>query len=186
MKYLSPALFLCAAVLAAPAQAQNEQVPSSGEQPFIEAVTVEGAPIASHHFQSGDNNFHQRHTLGILKVETNGYGNWGLYVLTPNSVRNTSIGAGYVTDPYVIPVYGDMHLDLSGAIGLVTGYQDYPVPLLAGEARFVAYEEGPWSAGISMAALPYIMTEDNNDGDDKTKFGVVATTPFLSVRYKFN
>jgi hypothetical protein len=150
---------------------------------FIEAVTVEGGPIASKHFQSGDEDFRERHGLGILKVETKDYGNWGLYVLAPNSVDRTSVGAGYITDPLTIPLGSSMRLELTGALGLVTGYQDYPVPLLAAQARFVVYEDGPWSAGLSMAAMPYVMEDDN--GNDDNEWGVVATSPFLSVRYSF-
>ena len=158
---------------------------ASSESPFVEAITLEGGPIASKHFQSGDENFRERHGLGIIKVETKDYGNWGLYLLSPNSVDRTSVGAGYVTDPYVIPVIGSTRLELTGVLGLVTGYQDYPVPLLAAEARFVAFESGPWSAGLSMAALPYIMKDEKADGSEENEFGVVATSPFLSIRYKF-
>jgi hypothetical protein len=147
----------------------------------IESVTVEGAPIASKHFQSGEENFRERHFLGVVKIATENYGNWGLYYLAPNSVDDTSFGAGYVTDPYTVPV-GPLKLELSAALGLVTGYQNYPVPLLAGEARLVMYEKGPWNAGLAMAAMPYYM-EDEDSGDNE--WGVVATTPFLSVRYNF-
>ena len=149
----------------------------------IESVTLEGGPIASHHFQSGDNNFRQSHSLGIVKVHTQDYGNWGLFVLAPNSVDNTSIGAGYVTDPYSIPL-GPVHLELSGGVGLVTGYQDYPVPLLEAEARLVLFQQNGWDAGLSMAAIPYFMKDENDGGSNH--FGIVATSPFLSVRYSFN
>ncbi len=171
-KRLSRAAFLLPLLFAAPAQAQG----------VIESVTLEGGPIASKHFQSGDEDFRERHGLGIVKVHTRGYGNWGLYVLSPNSVDNTSIGAGYVTDPYIVPA-GPFTLELSAALGLVTGYQDYPVPLLAGEARLVLFRQGAWDAGLAMAALPYYMKDDSGSGDNA--FGVVATTLFLSVRYRF-
>ncbi len=170
--------------LAWPAYA--EDLYTTTDEPFIEAITIGGGPIWTKHFQSGDENFREDHGLGILKVETNGYGNWGLYFLSPNSVDDTSVGAGYVTDPYEIPLFLDTRLELTGAIGLVTGYQDYPVPLLAAEARFVAFESGPWSAGLSMAALPYIMEDQKADGSTENEFGIVTTTPFLSIRYQFD
>lgn len=172
-KILSGAAFLLPLILTMPAQAQN----------VIESVTLEGGPIASKHFQSGEEDFRERHGLGIVKVHTEGYGNWGLYLLSPNSVDRTSVGAGYVTDPYALPV-GPFTLELSAALGLVTGYQDYPVPLLAGEARLVLFRQGAWDAGLAMAALPYYMKDDSASGDNE--FGVVATTPFLSVRYIFD
>ena len=147
----------------------------------VKSLTLEGGPIWTKHFQSGDEDFRNHHGLGVLKVHTKKYGNWALYVLTPNSVDRTSLGAGYVTNPYVVPL-GPVDLELSGALGLVTGYQDYPVPLLVGQARLVLYESGPWNTGLSMAALPYY-TEDRNGGDNE--FGIAATTPFLSIRYNF-
>ncbi len=148
----------------------------------VQSFTVEGGPIASKHFQSGDNHFRERHMIAAAKVSTENYGNWGLYLLTPNSVRDTSVGFGYVTDPYIIPI-GPTALELNGVIGLVTGYQDYPVPLLGGQARMTVYESGVWNTGLTMAILPYI-AEDDVTG--KNKAGIVATTPFLSVRYSFN
>jgi hypothetical protein len=171
MKKLLALIF--AAFIAASAPAHAGQV---------DEMMLEGGPIASHHFQSGDNNFRQRHELAIAKVFTHDYGNWALYFLNPNSVRKTSVGVGYVTRPWVVPVSGPVSLEFSGGLGLVTGYQSYPVPLLAGEARLVLFHSGGWDAGFTAAALPYI-TDDDRDG--KTKFGIVATTPFLSVRYKF-
>ena len=150
----------------------------------FDSVTVEGAPIMTKHFQSGDENYRDTHGLGVVKVHTKEYGNWGVYVLSPNSVDRFSFGAGYVTEDYGFPV-GPFSLEFSGALGLVTGYQDYPVPLIAGEARLVLFNEGNWDAGLSMAALPYYIREDNgrNDGNN---FGIVVTSPFLSARYKFN
>jgi len=181
MKHLLPALMLCTLAFACPAHAQEE----TGGSGFVTAVTVEGAPIASKHFQSGDEHFRERHGLAIVKVETKDYGNWGLYLLTPNSVDRTSVGAGYVTDPLVLPM-GSTRFEFTGALGLVTGYQDYPVPLLAAEARFVAYESGPWSAGLAMAAMPYIMEDKNrNTGRKSNEAGIVVTSPFLSIRYQF-
>jgi hypothetical protein len=152
-------------------------------QSFIKSVTVEGAPIWTKHFQGEDDNFRERHTLAVVKVETQRHGRWGVYYLGPNSVRDTSVGFGYVTPSLDVPL-GPMSLELSGALGLVTGYQDFPVPLVAGQARLNMYEsqDGRWSTGIAAAALPYI-AEDPVTGDNN--FGVVATTPFLSVRYKF-
>lgn len=149
---------------------------------YIKSITVEGGPVATKHFQSEDEDFRETHGLGIIKVHTQGYGNWGLYFLSPNSVDDTSVGAGYVTNPWVLPL-GPTELELSAALGLVTGYQDYPVPLLAGQARLKIYESGPWNAGISAALLPYIIENDRTGDND---FGVVGTTPFLSVRYQFN
>lgn len=173
MRYLG--LILAMSLFSLPAMAQESGV--------IKSITVEGAPIATKHFQSEDENFRERHTLVIAKVHTEGYGNWGVYYLGPNSVRDTSVGFGYVTNPYVIPL-GPTELELSGALGLVTGYQDYPVPLIAGQARLKLYEsmDGKWNAGIATAAMPYIV-ENETTGDNN--FGVVATTPFLSVRYNF-
>jgi hypothetical protein len=147
----------------------------------ISSMTVAGGPILSHHFQSGPDNFVDHHTIGIVQANTNGYGNWALYFLGPNSVDKNSYGAGYVTNPYVIPM-GPVKLELSGALGLVTGYQSYPVPLLGAQAQLDVYQDGPWNVGFEMAAMPYI-AEDQTTGKDK--FGVVGTTPFLSIRYSF-
>lgn len=155
-------------------------ISSAAHAQQIESMTLEGGPIWTRHFQSGDENFKDHHGLAIAKVSTKDYGNWGLYYLNPNSVGDPSIGAGYVTDPYAIPL-GPTTLELSAALGLVTGYQDYPVPLIAGQARLTIYENGPLNIGASMAVLPYI-AEDPRDGDND--FGIVGTTPFLSVRYK--
>ena len=155
--------------------------PASAE-PQLQSITVEGGPIWSKHFQSEDENFREDHGLGVLKTHTKDYGNWGLYVLSPNSVDDTSVGMGYVTDPYAVPL-GPVKLELSGALGLVTGYQDYPVPLIAAEARLVLFEQGSWDAGVAAAALPYYMKDDTPGGD--SEFGIVATSPFLSVRYTF-
>jgi hypothetical protein len=157
------------------------QTAEEGSSSGIESVTIEGAPIASQHFQFGEENFHERHMLVVGKIATKNYGNWGLYLLTPNSVEKTSVGFGYVTDPYVVPI-GPVNLELSAGLGLVTGYQDYPVPLLAGQARLNLYSSGPWDFGLSAALIPYY-TEDDTTGDNE--WGVVGTTPFLSVRYNF-
>ncbi len=148
----------------------------------IESLTVEGGPIASKHFQQGDDDFRERHGLAVIKLGTRDYGNWGLYILAPNSVDRTSVGAGYITNPYVLPL-GPTQLELTAALGLVSGYRDYPVPLLVGQARLALFEYGKWNAGISMVALPYYM-EDKTNGDDE--WGIVATTPFLSLRYNFD
>jgi hypothetical protein len=148
----------------------------------VEAVTVEGGPIWSHHFQSGPNDFNQHHTLGIVKLTTEDEGTWGLYVLTPNSVRRTSIGAGWVTKPWTVPVSGPVKFEFNASLGLVSGYQNYPVPLIAGEARLVLFEENNWDAGFSAAAMPYI-AHDTVTNDNKA--GVVVTTPFLSLKYRF-
>lgn len=147
----------------------------------ITSFTLEGGPIASKHLQSGDEDFRERHVMAIAKVHTEGYGNWGLYFLNPNSVDDTSYGFGYVTDPYVVPL-GLTDLELSGALGLVTGYQDYPVPLLAAQARLKLIERGAWNVGIAMAASPYYIEEENGNDNE---FGVVVTSPFLSARYAF-
>ncbi len=149
---------------------------------LVQSLTLEGGPVASKHFQAGEDNFHERHGLGIAKIHTASYGNWGVYVLAPNSVNNTSIGAGYVTDPYVIPL-GPAKLEFSAGLGLVTGYQNYPIPLVVGESRLVLFDRGSWDAGLSVAAIPYYMLDESPSRDNK--FGIVATTPFLSVRYKF-
>ena len=153
----------------------------SGTFKYVDSITLEGGYIATKHFQSDDENFRERHGLGILKVDTKGYGNWALYFLNPNSVRDTSFGFGYVTNPYVVDL-GITDLELYGALGLVTGYQDYPVPLVAAQARLRLFEVGRWNAGLSMAAMPYY-AEDDRTGD--SDFGVVGTTPFLSIRYSF-
>lgn len=169
LKYLS---FIAALLISSAAKADE-----------IKSFTLEGGPIASKHIQSGDNNFRERHVLAVAKIGTENYGNWALYFLNPNSVRKTSVGLGYVTNPYVLPISGPVKLELSGALGLVTGYQDYPVPLLAGEARLVLFDSGKWNAGIAAAAMPYI-AEDDITGENKV--GIVATTPFLSIRYNFH
>ena len=147
----------------------------------IKSVTLEGGPIATKHFQSGDESFRENHGLAIVKVETANYGTWGAYYLSPNSVNDPSFGVGYVTNPFEMPL-GPTHFELTGALGLVTGYQDYPVPLLAAQLKWVLFENEGWDAGIAAAALPYI-AEDPTSGD--TEFGIVATTPFLSVKRKF-
>jgi len=157
------------------------QTTLSGDS-WLQSLSIEGGPIGSKHIQSGDPDFREGHTLVVTKFETRDYGTWGLYYLGPNSVDRTSVGLGYVTDPWTIPM-GPVDLELTGALGLVTGYQDYPVPLLAGEARFVLYKTEKWDAGLAMAALPYIMEERRTNDN---KFGVVVTSPFLSLRYKFD
>ncbi len=150
---------------------------------FVKSVTVEGGYIWTKHIQSEDEDFRERHGLAIVKVETQDYGRWGVYYLGPNSVRDTSVGFGYVTPSWDIPL-GPTALELSGALGIVTGYQDFPVPLVAGQARLKLYEsvDGRWNAGIAAAALPYV-AENQLTGDND--FGVVVTTPFLSIRHKF-
>ncbi len=148
----------------------------------VEDVTVEGGPIWSHHFQSGPINFNQHHALGIVKLTTEGEGTWGLYVLTPNSERRTSIGGAWVTKPWIVPVAGQTRFEFTGALGLVSGYRSYPVPLIAAEARLVLIERKNWDAGVSAAALPYIAQDMKKDN----KAGVVVSSPFLSVRYRFN
>lgn len=163
-------------ILSGPARAQT-----SANTLGISSVTVEGGPIASQHFQSGDDNFHERHALAVVKVATENYGNWGLYFLSPNSVERTSVGVGYITDPYAIPL-GPTQLELTGALGLVSGYQDYPVPLLAAQARLVVYHNGPWDAGVATAVTPYFMKDDTTN---ENEWGVVGVTPFLSIRYSF-
>lgn len=105
----------------------TSSIPTRAET-TIQSITLEAGPVATKHIQAGNEDYRERHGLGILKVHTNDYGNWALYLLAPNSVDNTSVGVGYVTDPYTLPV-GPLKLELSGALGLVTGYQDYPVPL---------------------------------------------------------
>lgn len=164
-------------LLSFPVQAQE----TNNNTPWLQSMTIEGGPIGSKHIQSGDPNFREGHTLAVAKFETRDYGTWGLYLLTPNSVDKTSFGVGYVTNPWTIPM-GPVDLELTGALGLVTGYQDYPVPLLAGEARFVLYRAEKWDAGLAMAATPYVMEERRTNNN---KFGVVVTSPFLSLRYKF-
>lgn len=170
-------LFVLVVLIAVSFPAQAQEKPS-----LIKSITVEGGPIATKHFQSEDENFRERHGLTVVKVETNGYGNWGAYFLSPNSVEDPSFGVGYVTNPYRINL-GLTDLELSAALGLVTGYQDFPVPLVAGQARLKLYERGAWNAGVAMAVLPYIAENEITGNND---FGVVGTTPFLSVRYKFN
>lgn len=155
--------------------------PACAEEGFFKSVTVEGGPIWTKHFQSDEEHFREHHGLAIVKAETRDYGTWGVYYLAPNSVDDTSVGAGYVTPAWVIPL-GPTELELTGAVGVVTGYQDYPVPLIAAQARLKLYENGPWNAGIAAAALPYY-AEDNTTGN--SDFGIVVTTPFLSVRHQF-
>ena len=149
-QYIFIALFSFSLLASQQAQAQESD-------PFIKSVTVEGGYIWTKHFQSEDDDFRESHGLGIVKVETQKYGRWGIYYLGPNSVRDTSVGAGYVTPSWDIPL-GPTKLELSGALGLVTGYQDFPVPLVAGQARLNIYEsyDGRWNAGIAAAALPYV------------------------------
>jgi len=165
--------FIIAAIMLMSANIANAQ--------SIKSVTIEGGPIATKHFQGDDENFRENHGLGIVKVETANYGTWGLYYLSPNSVSDPSFGAGYVTKPLELPL-GPTHFELTGALGLVTGYQDYPVPLIAAQLKWVLFENETWDAGIAAAALPYI-AEDPQSGDND--FGIVGTTPFLSVKRKF-
>lgn len=161
---------LLAFLICTPANAQN-----------IKSVTLEGGPIATKHFQSGDEDFRERHGLGILKVETDRIGTWALYLLNPNSVNDTSVGLGYVLSPYNIPM-GSTRIELTAALGLVTGYQDYPVPLLAAQAKWVFFENDDWDAGIAMATNPYFTENETTNEND---FGLVVTSPFLSVKRKF-
>lgn len=175
LSYRFPLALIC--LLTAP------QVVLAQENPWeLKSLTLEGGPIATKHFQGGEENYRERHGLAVLKAETAEYGTWGLYFLNPNSVDRTSVGAGYITKPYVVPLAYSMDLEFSGALGLVTGYQDYPVPLIVGEARLGLFEEGPWDVGVAMATNPYIMQEKDS-GDNN--FGMVVTSPFLSIRYKF-
>ena len=174
-KYL---LFLLVFILPQIAVAQEYQTENKN---FIKSITVEGGPIATKHFQSGDENFRETHILGIVKAHTYDYGNWALYYLGPNSVNDTSLGFGYVTNPWVVPV-GPTALEFSGALGLVTGYQDYPVPLIAAEVRWQLYQANNWDFGISAAAMPYFVEEESTGDND---FGIVVTSPFLSARYNF-
>ncbi len=147
----------------------------------VQSLTVAGGPILTRHFQSGRDNFVNHHEIGIVQADTADRGNWALYYLGPNSVGKQTFGAGYVTAPYVVPL-GSFNLELSGALGLVSGYQDYPVPLLGLQARLDLYESGPWNVGAEVAAMPYIAKDQ---ATNKNKFGVVGTTPFFSVRYGF-
>lgn len=147
----------------------------------IKSVTLEGGPIATKHFQKGSEDFRERHGLGILKVETDSIGTWALYLLNPNSVDDTSVGLGYVLNPYNIPL-GSTRIELTAALGLVTGYQDYPVPLLAGQAKWVFFENEDWDVGIAMATNPYYTENETTNDDD---FGIVVTSPFLSLKRKF-
>ena len=170
MKQILLAVFFIV-FIAAPSQAQT-----------IKSVTLEGGPIATKHLQSNDEDYRERHGLGILKVETDRIGTWALYLLNPNSVEDTSVGLGYVFPSYDIAMIGNTRLELSAALGLVTGYQDYPVPLLAGQVRWVVFENNNWDAGLSIAANPYYTeNETTNDND----FGIVVTSPFLSIKRKF-
>ncbi len=165
---------------AAPALAQ--QYDYHDDSPWqVRSVMVSGGPILTRHFQSGTDNFVNHHEIGIVQADTAARGNWALYYLGPNSVGKQTFGAGYVTSPYVVPL-GPLNLELSGALGLVSGYQDYPVPLLGLQARLDLYQNGPWNVGAEVAAMPYIAKDENTH---KNKFGVVGTTPFLSVRYGF-
>lgn len=167
-------------VFSPPVFAQSDQIE---QKPFtIESVTLAGAPIATKHFQTGNENFRERHGLVIAKAHTKNYGNWAAYFLNPNSVDRTSVGAGYVTDPYIIPA-GRTQFEFSVGLGLVTGYEDYPLPLLAGEVNWIFYDQEGWHAGLGMAALPYITDDDVTGGTD---WGIVATSPYLVLRYQFN
>ncbi len=186
MKKIILVLFFCLFVL----KAENcaaQQAPAAPANPSltdpwdITSVTISGGPILTHHFQSGTDNFVNHHEIGIAQANTAGYGNWALFYLGPNSVGKTTLGAGYVTDPYVVPM-GPVALELSAALGAVSGYQSYPVPLLGAEARLALYQSGPWNAGLEMAAMPYIARDE---ATGKNKVGIVGTTPFLSVRYGF-
>ncbi len=168
-------IFLCIPQIAL-AQTNRDRI--------LESITVEGAPIWTKHFQSEDENFKESHFLGVIKAHTNGYGNWGLYFLGPNSVDKTSVGFGYVTDAYAIPM-GMTRLEFSGALGLVTGYQDFPVPLLAGQVRWNLYQKENWDFGISSAIMPYYANDEFSDRAGDGDFGLVVTTPFLSAGYNF-
>jgi len=174
-------LLIMAVMLLSWTQNQAQAQDSTG---FVKSVTVEGGPIWTKHFQSDEERFRENHALAIVKVETANYGRWGVYYLGPNSVRDTSVGFGYVTPSLTFPLIASTELELSGALGLVTGYQDYPVPLVAGQARLKLFESADerWNAGVSGAILPYVAENDLTGDND---FGVVATTPFLSVRYNF-
>ena len=172
---------LMAVLLLAPAAARADDAGAAQSGFAIRSVTLAGGPILSKHFQSGEDNFNEHHAIGILKLETASYGTWGFYFLNPNSVHKLSVGAGYITHPYTIPL-GPTELELTAGLGLVSGYQDYPVPMLAGEARLVLYRHDAWNVGVEAAAMPYIARDEDTD---KNKFGIVATTPFLSVRYRF-
>ena len=182
-RYLSMALMIFA-IMILDAMINRVNARDFGQRYGLESVTIEGGPIATKHFQSDDENFRERHALAIAKVSTKNYGNWGVYFLNPNSVDRTSVGFGYVTDPLSIPLIASTELELSAALGLVTGYQDYPVPLLAGHARLKLYEShnNKWNAGVATAILPYY-AEDQTTKDNS--FGAVVSMPFLSVQYKF-
>jgi hypothetical protein len=184
MKKITPLLLLCLILKAGTCAAQQAPTapdPAVTDPWGISSVTVAGGPILTHHFQDGRDTFVDHHEIGIAQANTNGWGNWAVYFLGPNSVGKNSYGAGYVTDPYVVPM-GAVKLELSGALGLVSGYQNYPVPLLGAQAQLDVYQSGPWNVGVEMAAMPYI-AEDQTTG--KNKVGIVGTTPFLSLRYKF-
>ena len=163
-------------------QAPNDAYHAYQSDPWgVSSVSLSGGPILTHHFQSGTDHFVDHHEIAILQLDTHDRGNWALYYLGPNSVGKTSIGGGYVTDPFVIPL-GPTQLELAGALGLVSGYQSYPLPMLAVTARLDVYQRGPWNAGLEMAAMPYIAKDQVTN---KNKVGIVGTTPFLSVRYSF-
>ncbi|MBI1301704.1 MAG: hypothetical protein GC137_08620 [Alphaproteobacteria bacterium] len=151
----------------------------------IRSFTLEGGPIVTNHIRFNgdkDSGFNENHGITVAKIHTRDYGNWAFYSLYPNSQDETSFGVGYITDSYVIPI-GGLSLELNAAFGLVTGYQDYPVPLVAGEARLVLLKRDNWDIGATMAVMPYY-SQGYEDGEE-TSSGLAFTTPFLSLRAHF-
>lgn len=153
---------------------------------FIESVTLAGGPIRSRHFQTGPKqNYNESHTFTSLRVDTRDYGRWAMYALTPNSENRNSFGIGYVTKP-LRAEFGKVSLEASLMAGIVTGYQEYPLPMVGGNLRLEFYERsfahGKLSIGAEASVMPYVSQRFKGD---KWQVGIVGTTPYLSARYTF-
>ena len=164
--------------------APKEQVIDATTHAPLKAITLEGGPITTHHYQSTYYDYNQKHTLGIVKFETRNYGTWGLYVLSPNSMNRTSVGIGYLPSSLELKLPGSLKAEFSVAVGLTSGYREYPVPLISGEVRLGIYEKNNWDIGITVAAMPYIYKTWEQDKKVRHT-GIVVTSPFLSIRRKF-
>lgn len=161
------------------------QATSAREKPaFVESFTVAAGPIRTQHFQAEPNNFNQRHVFTSLRVKTAEHGTWALYNLSPNSERHVSFGVGKIIKEKDFNL-GPVDFTAAVSAGLVTGYQPYPIPMVGFHLRASFYEaqvgQGTLNVGAEVSATPYL------GETPKGKFypGIVGTTPYLSVNYRF-
>lgn len=148
------------------------------------SISIAGGNIRSKHTTQDESHFNQKHYLGVVTAET-ACGDYMFMHLDPNSKNRVSEGLMKYFNRTSFDL-GPVKVEAGLFRGFVSGYYSFWAPAAGVDMRIEFFKANVGanniSVGIQAAVLPYLST-GNDENNKKLTLGLVATRPFLSLRF---